>query len=235
MQEATLNARKARALTVIDGLKKLYPDAVCSLSYATPLQLLIATRLSAQCTDRRVNMVTEKLFSAFPALESFCAADVADIEKIILPCGLYHTKANDIRNICVMIRDEFGGEVPDNMDDLLRLPGVGRKTANLILGDVFGKPAIVADTHCVRISNRLGLAEGKDAYKVEMQLREIVPPDEGNDLCHRFVLFGRDVCAARVPKCGGCPLFHCCQDDKSKEGFDRNGFAHRLEFRALVR
>lgn len=195
---------------VVERLKDRYTDAECSLTERVAYRLLIAVRLSAQCTDARVNMVTPVLFERFSTLEELADASVEDIEEIIKPCGLFHTKANDIKNMCMMLRDEYGGVVPDTMEKLLKLPGVGRKTANLILGDVYGKPAIVADTHCIRISNRLGLTDTKDPHKVEMQLREIVEPSEGNNLCHRFVMFGRDVCCARSPKCSECPLADIC-------------------------
>lgn len=203
--------RKALAAQTVAELKKSYPDAICSLTYKNPIQLLIAVRLSAQCTDARVNKVTPVLFEKYPTLESLCEATAEDIGEIIKPCGLFNTKARDIRNLALMIRDEYGGTVPDSMEQLLRLPGVGRKTANLILGDVYGKPAIVADTHCIRISGRIGLTDGtKDPVKVERQLRECVKPSEGNNLCHRFVLFGRETCTARSPKCGKCPLGSFC-------------------------
>ena len=195
----------------VERLKKIYPEGICSLNSDNPLQLLISTRLSAQCTDARVNMVTPALFAQFPTLESLCEADISQIEELIKSCGLYKTKAKDIKNMSLAIRDAFGGSVPDTMEGLLSLPGVGRKTANLILGDVYGKPAIVADTHCIRISNRLGLTDTQDPYKVEMQLREVVDPSEGNNLCHRFVMFGRDTCCARSPKCSDCPLGDICQ------------------------
>jgi len=203
--------KKNKCAQVVDRLKNLYPDAVCSLVERDPLRLLIAVRLSAQCTDARVNLVTPVLFDTFPTLDALCAASVEDIEDIIKPCGLFHTKARDISGMCAQIRDRFGGSVPDTMEELLSLPGVGRKTANLVLGDIYGKPAIVTDTHCIRISNRLGLAQTKDPYKVEMALKEIVDPAEGNNLCHRFVLFGRDVCTARSPKCGSCILADICR------------------------
>ena len=203
--------RKALAAQTVAELKKSYPDAICSLTYKNPIQLLIAVRLSAQCTDARVNKVTPVLFEKYPTLESLCEATAEDIGEIIKPCGLFNTKARDIRNLALMIRDEYGGTVPDSMEQLLRLPGVGRKTANLILGDVYGKPASVADTHCIRISGRIGLTDGtKDPVKVERQLRECVEPSEGNNLCHRFVLFGRETCTARSPKCGKCPLGSFC-------------------------
>ena len=202
--------KKTQCAAVVERLKELYPDAVCSLVERDPLRLLIAVRLSAQCTDARVNLVTPVLFDRFPTLDALCSAAVEDIEEIVKPCGLYHTKAKDISGMCQMIRDRFGGVVPDNMDDLLSLPGVGRKTANLVLGDIYGQPAIVTDTHCIRISGRLGLVDSKDPLKVEKQLRAIVEPSEGNNLCHRFVLFGRDVCTARSPKCGECTLADIC-------------------------
>ncbi|MBQ9901012.1 MAG: endonuclease III [Clostridia bacterium] len=203
--------KKELAAQTVAALKKIYPDAICSLTYRDPLQLLIAVRLSAQCTDARVNLVTPALFAKYPTLQSLCEASAEDIGEIIKSCGLFNTKARDIRHLALMIRDEYGGSVPDSMEQLLRLPGVGRKTANLILGDVYGKPAIVADTHCIRISGRIGLTDGtKDPLKVERQLRECVEPAEGSDLCHRFVLFGRETCTARSPKCEACPLQAFC-------------------------
>lgn len=202
--------KKTQCAAVVDRLRELYPDAVCSLVERDPLRLLIAVRLSAQCTDARVNLVTPVLFEKFPTLDALCAASVEDIEEIIKPCGLFHTKAKDISGMCRQIRDRFGGTVPDSMAELLSLPGVGRKTANLVLGDIYGQPAIVTDTHCIRISGRLGLVDSKDPLKVEKQLRAIVEPAEGNNLCHRFVLFGRDVCTARSPRCGKCTLADIC-------------------------
>ncbi len=202
------NKLKEKANTVCDTLEKLYPQAVCSLVYSTPYELLIATRLSAQCTDARVNIVTRELFSKYPTLEALASADLSDIERIVHPCGLYKTKAKDILSIANDLIDRFGGEVPDTMEELTSLSGVGRKTANLILGDIFKKPAIVCDTHCIRITNRLGLSSTKDPYKCELQLREILDPARSSDLCHRLVLFGRDVCTARSPKCDECP-FDC--------------------------
>lgn len=210
--------RKKLAVQTVEELKKIYPEAICSLTYKDPLELLIAVRLSAQCTDARVNMVTPVLFEKYPTLEAFCQASAEDIGEIIKPCGLFNTKARDIKNLALMIRDEYGGRVPDSMELLLRLPGVGRKTANLILGDVYGKPAIVADTHCIRISGRIGLTDGtKDPVKVEKQLREYVEPCEGSDLCHRFVLFGRDICTARSPECAVCPLNIFCENAKNEQ------------------
>ena len=200
--------QREKANTVCDTLERLYPQAVCSLVYSTPYELLIATRLSAQCTDARVNVVTKELFSKYPTLEAIAGAELSDIEKIVHPCGLYKTKAKDILSIANDLISRFGGVVPDNMDDLTSLSGVGRKTANLILGDIYHKPAVVCDTHCIRITNRLGLSTTKDPYKCELQLREVLDPERSSDLCHRLVLFGRDVCTARNPKCDECP-FDC--------------------------
>ena len=203
--------KKQRAVAAVEGLKIAYPKAICSLTAANPLQLLIATRLSAQCTDARVNLVTPALFSRFPTLDSLADANPEEVGEYIRSCGLYKTKARDIVAMCRMLRDVYGGIIPDTVEELTRLPGVGRKTANLVCGDVYGKPAVVADTHCIRITGRLGLTDGtKDPYKVEMQLRKILPPAESNDFCHRPVLFGRDVCSARSPKCGECPLREFC-------------------------
>ncbi len=204
--------KKERADAVIKGLEKLYPDAICSLTYQKPYELLIATRLSAQCTDARVNLVTKVLFSRFPSLDALSQADVGEIEEIIHPCGLFRTKAKDIKNLSVMLLNEYNGVVPDTLEELIKLPGVGRKTANLILGDVYGKPAVVADTHCIRISGRLGLTDGeKDPYKVEMALKKILPPEKSSDLCHRLVLFGREYCKAQNPRCPECPLKEICK------------------------
>lgn len=203
--------KKQRGAMAVAALKDLYPDAVCSLEALNPLQLLIATRLSAQCTDARVNLVTPALFERFPTLEDFADADPEEVGEYIRSCGLYKTKAKDIVAMCVMLRDVYGGQMPDTVEELTKLPGVGRKTANLVCGDVFGKPAVVADTHCIRIAGRLGLTDGsKDPYKVEMQLRKILPPEESNAFCHRLVNFGRDVCTARSPRCAECPLRENC-------------------------
>lgn len=203
--------KKERALQAIALLEQRYPDAICSLTYERPYELLISTRLSAQCTDARVNIVTKELFARYTSLKALADAPVADIEEIIRPCGLFHTKAKDIKGLSQMLLDDYSGELPDTLEALTRLPGVGRKTANLILGDIFHKPAIVTDTHCIRICGRLGLTEGKDPYKVELALKKIIPPEKGSDFCHRLVLFGRDVCTARSPKCGTCPLSHICK------------------------
>ena len=203
---------KEKALSVIELLKKHYPEALCALQYEKDYELMIAVRLSAQCTDARVNLVTPALFAAYPTLESLAAADVTDIETYIHSCGFYRQKAKDIVGACRMLIDEYDCKVPDTMEALLKLPGVGRKTANLLLGDIYNKPgSIVCDTHCIRICGKLGLSEGKDPEKVEQQLRKILPPEESSDFCHRIVLFGRDICIARNPKCGQCPLAHLCK------------------------
>lgn len=206
--------KKQRAILCVEALEREYPEAICSLNYEDPLQLLIATRLSAQCTDERVNKVTPALFEKYPDLESFCQADVADIERLIYSCGFYKTKANDIKELSVKIRDEFGGRVPDTIEKLTSLPGVGRKTANLIMGDVYKQPAIVADTHLIRITNLLGLVETKDPKKVETQLKKIIPGEKSNDFCHRAVLHGRAVCIARRPQCHKCCMKEYCKNAK---------------------
>ncbi len=203
--------KKELALFAVEQLKKRYPDAICSLESGDPLQLLIAVRLSAQCTDARVNLVTPALFERFPSLDAFADAEPEDVEPYIRSCGLYKTKARDIVAMARELRERFGGVIPDTIEALTSLPGVGRKTANLVCGDVYGMPgAVVTDTHCIRIANRLGLCDTKDPRKVEDQLRRLLPPDESNAFCHRIVLFGRDVCEARSPKCDSCPLSaHC--------------------------
>lgn len=204
------NDKKFLAEEIVTRLEAFYTDAKCSLEYEKPYELLIAVRLSAQCTDARVNIVTKELFAAFPTLESFAEADIAEVERIVHPCGLFRTKARSIVELSQKLLRDFGGKVPDNMDDLLSLPGIGRKTANLILGDVYGQPAVVTDTHCIRICGRLGLSEGSDPAKVENQLREVLPMDRASDFCHRLVIFGREVCSARAPKCESCPLRDIC-------------------------
>ena len=202
---------KQRAVLAVEALKKEYPDAICSLTYTEPLQLLIATRLSAQCTDARVNMVTPALFERFPTLNAFCDGPVEDIEEIIRSCGLYKTKARDIYAMCNKLRSDYNSVVPDTVEELTKLPGVGRKTANLVVGDMYHKPAVVTDTHCIRICGRLGLSEGKEPLKVEKQLRAVLPMDEANDFCHRLVLHGRAVCDARKPKCEICCMREFCK------------------------
>ncbi len=210
MADRKLTAKKKRAAEIIGLLRGEYPDVKCALIYEKPHELLIATRLSAQCTDKRVNMVTPALFERFPGINDFAEADVSEVEEYIRTCGLFKTKAQDIVGMCRMLRDEYGGKVPDSIEELTKLPGVGRKTANLIVGDLYGKPAMVCDTHVIRLSNRLGLADSTDAGVVEKQLREIIPPEEGLNFCHRLVHHGRAVCDARVPKCGLCVLRNVC-------------------------
>ena len=202
----------AAVAAIIDGLKAHYPDALCSLEYGKDYELLFSVRLAAQCTDERVNQVTPALFARFPTLESLAEADVAEVETYIRSTGFFRAKARDIVASARMLLDRFGGKVPDDMEDLLRLPGVGRKTANLVLGDIYRQPgAVVADTHCIRISGRLGLTDGtKDPVKVEQQLRPQLPPEESNDFCHRLVLHGRAVCMARKPDCEQCNLRPWC-------------------------
>lgn len=208
--------KKQRGALCVEALEKEYPDAICSLVYDDPLQLLIAVRLSAQCTDERVNKVTPALFEKYPDLESFCNAEVEDIEKLIYSCGFYKTKANDIKEMSVMIRDVFGGRVPDSLEKLTSLPGVGRKTANLIMGDVYKQPAIVADTHLIRITNLIGLVETKDPKKVELELKKIIDGEKSNDFCHRMVLHGRAVCIARRPQCHKCCIKDYCKTGSKK-------------------
>lgn len=206
--------KKQRAISAVEALKKEYPEAICSLNYSNEFQLLAATRLSAQCTDARVNIVTPALFEKYPTVEAFAEAEVADVEELIRSCGFYRTKAKDLVEMAKKIISDFGGKVPDNIEDLTSLPGVGRKTANLICGDIFGKPAVVADTHLIRISNLLGLVETKDPFKVEMQLKELLPAEESNDFCHRCVLHGRAVCIARRPDCENCCMAEFCKSAK---------------------
>lgn len=206
-------------LEAVRRLEKLYPQAVCSLEYTGAFQLLISTRLSAQCTDARVNTVTPALFAEFPDALSMAAAPLSRIEELIHTCGLYKTKAHDLIGIAQMIMSDFGGEVPDNIEELTKLPGVGRKTANLVCGDIFGKPAIVTDTHFIRLCNRLGLVSTTDPRKVEDAMRKLLPPEKSNDFCHRSVLFGRNVCTARNVRCNGCVLNDICP----KKGVCENG------------
>lgn len=203
--------KKELALQSVEALKTEYPDALCSLTASNPLELLIATRLSAQCTDARVNLVTPALFEKYPTLDDYCNADVKDIEAIIHSCGFYHGKARDIIAMAQKIKSDFGGKVPDTIEDLTTLQGVGRKTANLIVGDVYKKPAVVCDTHLIRIANRLGLVATKDPVKVETALKKILPPEESNDFCHRAVLHGRAVCTARKADCENCCMAAFCK------------------------
>ena len=199
--------------SILAILKDCYPEAPCALHYSKDYELMIAVRLSAQCTDARVNLVTPALFAAYPSLEAIAAADITDVENYVHSCGFYKHKARDIVLGCQMLLQEYEGKVPDTMEKLLRIPGVGRKTANLLLGDLYGAPgSVVCDTHCIRICGRLGLSQGKDPEKVERQLRAILPPKESSDFCHRIVLFGRDCCTARNPKCGECPLTIYCKE-----------------------
>lgn len=204
--------KKQRALEIIERLKREYPDADCTLDYEEAWKLLVSVRLAAQCTDARVNVVVQGLFAKYPDVDALAAADVDDIEQIVRPCGLGRSKARDISACMKMLQDKYGGKVPEDFDALLKLPGVGRKSANLIMGDVFGKPAIVTDTHCIRLSNRMGLVDGiKDPKKVEMALWKLIPPEEGSDFCHRLVNHGREVCTARTkPYCERCCLEDIC-------------------------
>lgn len=203
----TKKDKKLRAETVILKLKERYPDAMCALEYGNdPWRLLVMGRLSAQCTDARVNIVCKDLFLKYPDVYAMAKAENKDVEALVFSCGVYKVKAANIIDFSKMIVENFGGNVPDNMDDLLTFPGVGRKIANLILGDIYHKPAIVADTHCIRISNRLGFCESDDPKKVEFALSEIIEPKEQSDFCHRLVMFGRDVCSSRSPKCEECPF-----------------------------
>ena len=209
------DARKRRVMAeIVAELERIYPDSSCALEYGgEPWRLMVMARLSAQCTDARVNEVCRVLFERFPTLDSLADAPLAEIADIVRPCGLWQKKSENIKEECRMVRDTFGSVVPDNMDDLLKLPGVGRKTANLLMGDLYGIPgSIVCDTHCIRICGRLGLSLGKEPEKVERQLRKILPPEKSSDFCHRIVLFGRDICTARSPKCGECPLSMYCRE-----------------------
>ena len=206
---------KASTLRIIEKLKELYPEGLCSLQYEKDYELLFAVRLSAQCTDARVNLVTPALFARFPTLKAFAEADPKEVGEYIHSCGFYNGKARDLVSCAQQLIERFGGRVPDNMEDLTSLSGVGRKTANLILGDVYGQPSYVCDTHCIRITGRLGITDGsKDPVKVEQQLRRAIPPAESGSFCHRMVLFGRDVCTARSPKCEVCPLRSDCAAGK---------------------
>ena len=204
--------KKQSALLAIDVLNKKYPKAECALEFKNEgWRLMVMGRLSAQCTDKRVNIVCEELFKKYPTAKALGDADIEDIENIIRPCGLFRTKARDIVGECKMLTEQYNGCLPDDIDTLLKFPGVGRKIASLLVSDIYGKPAIVADTHCIRISGRLGLADSKDPYKVELSLKKLIPEDEQSDFCHRLVMFGREVCDARNPKCTECPLTEICK------------------------
>ena len=212
--------KKEKSVYFVEKLKERYPEAVCSLKADSPFQLLVATRLSAQCTDARVNLVTPQLFEKYPTPNTMAEATYKQIEDIIQSCGLYKTKAKSLVDMAIMLRDEYGGEVPNTLEELIKLPGIGRKTANLIMGDVFGAPSsVVADTHLIRIANRFGLVASKDPYQVEMALRKILPPTESNDFCHRIVHFGREVCTARNPQCETCSCNEVC----AKKGIYKKG------------
>ena len=208
---------KKKVSEIIALLEQKYPEAPCALHYSKDYELMIAVRLSAQCTDARVNLITPTLFATYPTLEDMANADIARVEEIIHSCGFFRQKAKDIVLACQMLLTEHDGKVPNSMDALLKLPGVGRKTANLLLGDLYGQPgSVVCDTHCIRICGRLGLSKGKEPEKVEKQLRAILPPEKSSDFCHRIVLFGREVCIARSPKCAECPLSHLCKELNGK-------------------
>ena len=215
--------KKQLALEVIERLKKEYPDADCSLDYDQAWKLLVSVRLAAQCTDARVNVVVEELYEKYPDVDALAAADVEDIERIVRPCGLGKSKARDISGCMKILKEQYGGRVPDDFDALLKLPGVGRKSANLIMGDIFGKPAIVTDTHCIRLVNRMGLVDGiKEPKKVEMELWKLIPPEEGSDFCHRLVYHGRDICTARTkPFCSRCCLEDICAKNGIQEKIEK--------------
>ncbi len=208
--------KKERALSIIEKLKIDYPEAVCQLNADSPFQLLVATRLSAQCTDARVNLVTPDLFKKYPTENELSEAPVEDVEKLIHSCGFYHGKARDLIGMAKDVKEKYNGVLPNTIEELTTLPGVGRKTANLIMGDVYKMPAVVADTHVIRITNLLGLTDSKDPKNVEMQLKKILPPQESNDFCHRIVLHGRAVCIARRPKCEVCSLNELCKNKPKK-------------------
>lgn len=207
--------RKQRLAEAVERLKERYPDALCSLTSHSAFELLVATRLSAQCTDARVNLVTPALFARYPNAGALAEARVEDVEELIHTCGLYKTKARDLVAMAGMLVEKHGGKVPDSMEELTALPGIGRKTANLIMGDIYGAPAVVADTHLIRLANRLGLTDTKDPLRVERDMLKIIDPAESNNFCHRAVLFGRDICTARSPRCGECPLNDICPTGKT--------------------
>lgn len=224
MEKKKLSPKKHAELAA-ELLEERYPKAICSLEYEDPFHLMVSVRLSAQCTDERVNLITPELFKRYPTPEDFAGADPEELEKYIFSCGFYHSKAKDIIGAAKTITERFGGKIPNDMEQLLTIPGVGRKSANLLLGDLYGKPAIVADTHCIRISNRLGLCATTDPFKVEMALKAILPPEKSNDFCHRLVLFGREICTARSPKCELCPLSEICANkpEQRKTGETKKG------------
>jgi len=206
--------KKERAILCVEAFEKEYPDAICSLNYKNPFELLIATRLSAQCTDARVNMVTPALFERFPDCYALANAPLSEVEALIKTCGLYKSKAKSLVEIGKMLCSDFGGKIPDTIEELTKLPGVGRKTANLVCGDIYKKPAVVTDTHFIRIMNRLGFVKTENPLSVEMAMRKLLPPEKSNDFCHRTVLFGRDICVARNPKCEICVLSDICKNKK---------------------
>ena len=215
--------KKERIAKIVAALETVYPEATCALEYGgEPWRLLVMGRLSAQCTDARVNIVCRELFAAYPTAEALANAPLARIEEIVRPCGLYRTKAESIKAACTILVEQYGGRVPDTMEELLALPGVGRKIANLLLGDLYGKPAVVADTHCIRICGRLGMYPTtlKDPHKVEKILSELIDPQKQSDFCHRIVQFGRDTCSARSPRCGECPIRELCEYGR-KTGHDK--------------
>ena len=216
----TKQQKKERMASIVARLEELYPEATCALEYGgEPWRLLVMARLSAQCTDARVNMVCRELFAEYPTLDALADAPLERIEELIRPCGLFRTKAQSIKAACTILRDELGSRLPDTMEGLLALPGVGRKIANLLLGDIYGKPAVVADTHCIRICGRFGMYPTalKDPHKVETILRELIEPEKQSDFCHRIVQFGRDTCMARAPRCADCPLRDLCPYDGEKK------------------
>ena len=215
--------KKKLAAEIIGRLKEEYPVAECSLDYDQAWKLLVSVRLAAQCTDARVNVVVEELDEKYPDVDALAAADVEDIERIVRPCGLGKSKARDISGCMKILKEQYGGRVPDDFDALLKLPGVGRKSANLIMGDIFGKPAIVTDTHCIRVVNRMGLVDGiKEPKKVEMELWKLIPPEEGSDFCHRLVYHGRDICTARTkPFCSRCCLEDICAKNGIQEKIEK--------------
>lgn len=217
MKKETKKAKKERAEKITEALKRVYPSSECALKYdGEPWKLLVMGRLSAQCTDARVNIVCEELFQKYPSARALADGDIKEIEDIVRPCGLFRTKAESIKAACAMLEDEYGGVLPPTMDSLLNFPGVGRKIANLLLGDIYHLPAIVADTHCIRICGRLGFYDEnlKDPHKVEMIMKEYITPDEQSDFCHRIVMFGREYCMARSPRCSDCPLADLCPKNK---------------------